>query len=184
MLLSGIVFTAIIGGGRPNGPATMLALSVGALLWTGRLLFLSAHALTHRGALALQDETHAASGRRRRELEREYHFIKRALKELELDHAMDKVSETDYVEVRTRYRERAVRILRQLDEGTSTGYRALIDADLKARRQAHAAKPAMAAPVEATPQPPAGGTCPSCTLKNDADARFCKQCGTQLPARA
>src|SRR5262249_36306327 len=98
--------------------------------------------------------------------------------ELELDHAMSKVSEEDYQEVRGRYRERAVRILRQLDQGES--YRAQIEADLKARRAVlDAETPAAPSPTPA--QTPSGG-CPKCETHNDSDAVFCKKCGHRLIA--
>ena len=67
---------------------------------------------------------------------------------------MGKVSAEDYGEIRTRYRERAVRVLRQLDQGES--YRAQIEADLAARRVARGlpSKPAKApARLPTRPQP-------------------------------
>lgn len=138
------IFSAVIGGGRLTGPGIALSLSVGALLWVGRLLFESARALVSTSRAAEKSEAVAASGRRRKELEREYYILKRAIKELELDHAMGKVSAEDYGEIRSRYRERAVRVLRQLDQGES--YRAQIEADLAARRVARGlpSKPAKA----------------------------------------
>lgn len=202
-----VVFTFVIDRGRLSGPGISLALSVGALVWVARLLFEAARSLVHSGRAAEQTEAVAASGRRRKELEREYYILKRALKELELDHSMGKVSADDYSEIRTRYRERAVRLLRQLDQGES--YRAQIEADLKARRQARglpapvaapapapttatdttepaaaseapAEAPAPTAPAPAAPAPV--GLCGSCSVQNDADAVFCKKCGHKLAA--
>lgn len=131
-----LAFTYTIGDGRVSGPGICLALSAGTLVWVSRMVFQSARFLVSTGAAAESQEQKAASGRRRKELEREYHTLKRAIKELELDYAMTKVSEEDYQEIRARYRERAVRILRQLDQGQS--YRAQIDTDLEARRTAAA----------------------------------------------
>lgn len=128
------IFTFTIADGRLSGPATMLALSVGALAVCSFLLFEAARALVTTSADDEKQESQAATGRRKRELEREYHALKRALKELELDHAMGKVSPDDYAEIRTRYRERAVRVLRQLDQGET--YRSQIEQDLRARRVA------------------------------------------------
>lgn len=143
------IFSGVIGGGRLTGPGIALSLSVGALLWVGRLLFESARSLVSVSSAAEKSEAVAASGRRKKELEREYYILKRAIKELELDHAMGKVSAEDYGEIRVRYRERAVRVLRQLDQGES--YRAQIEADLAARRTARGlvAKPVSAAPAPA-----------------------------------
>lgn len=129
-----IGFTFTIGDGRPSGPGFFLAAAVASLGAVAFFLLQSARQLVSTGAVAEEREAQAAVGRRRKELEREYQLLKRALKELELDYAMGKLSEHDYSDIRTRYRERAVRILRQLDQGES--YRAQIERDLAARRQA------------------------------------------------
>lgn len=223
------VFTAVIGGGRLTGPGIALSLSFGALFWVARLLFESARALVATGSDDEQSEELAASGRRKKELEREYFILKRAIKELELDHAMGKVSPEDYGEIRGRYRERAVRVLRQLDQGQT--YRTQIEADLKARRAARglsaraklsaeaaspapapasaastapskdvesaAERPAAASTVESPAAasasatqasvPQAGSTtraCAGCATANDADALFCKKCGSKLTQSA
>lgn len=152
MAVSFIAFTYTIGDGRLSGPGICLALSAGTLVWVSRLLFQSARFLVATGAAAESQEQKAASGRRRKELEREYYILKRAIKELELDYTMAKVSEEDYQEIRTRYRERAVRILRQLDQGQS--YRTQIDADLQARRTAAEASRAASEPAAAEAPPP------------------------------
>jgi hypothetical protein len=204
VVLSLLSFTFTIGNGRLSGSGICLALSAGVLVYVARFLFESAKALVATGADAQATEEKAASGRRRRELEREYHNLKRALKELELDHAMAKVSEEDYQESRSRYRERAVRVLRQLDQGES--YRAQIEADLKARRTAlgladpprpvaaktaepeDAASASPAAPEAAALEAPATeapsvsipGLCRKCETRNDSDAVFCKKCGQKL----
>lgn len=196
-----LAFTFTIGNGRLSGPGICLALSTATLVWVGRMLFQSARALVATGSEAEELEQKAASGRRRKELEREYQTLKRALKELELDRAMGKISDDDYQELRGRYRERAVRILRQLDQGES--YRAQIDADLKARRDAlglaaptpvpaaaaESPEPAAAAPAsEPEAKPTLSGAasdeslCSACAVRNDSDAVFCKKCGHRLKA--
>jgi ribosomal protein L40E len=131
-------FTFTIGAGRPSGPGFFLASAVAALGAVAFLMFQSARSLVATGSAAEEREAQAAVGRRRKELEREYQLLKRALKELELDYAMGKLSDQDYSDIRTRYRERAVRILRQLDQGES--YRAQIERDLAARREARGPK--------------------------------------------
>lgn len=195
-----LAFTFTIGNGRLSGPGICLALSTATLVWVGQMLFQSARSLVATGTEAEELEQKAASGRRRKELEREYQTLKRALKELELDRAMGKVSDNDYQELRGRYRERAVRILRQLDQGES--YRVQIDADLKARRDAQGiiapaaptAEPEVSAPATATataPEteaatPPGAASdatqCAACAIRNDSDAVFCKKCGHRLKA--
>lgn len=189
-----IGFSVALGG--LSGPAIALAGAVAALWATGILLVQAARGLTAISSDDEQLEAQAAVGRRRRELNREYHLLKRALKELELDRAMGKLSDDDYADIRSRYRERAVRILRQLDQGQS--YEQQIERDLAARREAIGKKaaPAKAAsatsPVTTEKARPASderptviaSACADCGTRNDIDARFCKSCGQRLGGRA
>jgi hypothetical protein len=78
-------------------------------------------------------------GRTRAALEREKTLALRAIKELEFDRAMGKVSESDWQEMTARLRNRAMRLIRQLDSG-SAAYRELIEKELAAR-QASGRKP-------------------------------------------
>jgi hypothetical protein len=71
-------------------------------------------------------------GRTRAALEREKTIVLRAIKELEFDRAMGKVSAADCEEMVGRLRARAVRLIRQLDAG-GEGYRDLIERELNAR---------------------------------------------------
>jgi ribosomal protein L40E len=105
-----------------------------------------------------------AGSRTRAALEREKALALRAIKELEFDRAMGKVSEKDFTEMSGRLRARAARIIRQLD--ASGSYRAKIEQEIEKRigRVANA--------------------CPSCAAANDLDARFCKKCGTALGAQS
>jgi hypothetical protein len=135
-------------------------------------------------------------GRTRAALEREKTLVLRSIKELEFDRAMGKVSEKDFSEMSGRLRARAMRILRQLDAGT--GYRSEIEGEI-ARRLAQpgaAAAPAVdkRAPAESDDEEavagrqsaavaavdPSEAACGSCGTRNDADARFCKACGSRL----
>ena len=77
-------------------------------------------------------EPEMVGGRTRAALEREKAIVLRAIKELEFDRAMGKVSEADCDEMIGRLRGRAVRLIRQLDAG-SAGYRELIERELTAR---------------------------------------------------
>jgi hypothetical protein len=136
-------------------------------------------------------------GRTRAALEREKTIVLRAIKELEFDRAMRKVSEGDYAEMGGRLRARAVRLIRQLDAG-SASYRDLIERELNARlgvpdsgagngrANATGLKPGDATGVAAAAPggPPgfsqAASSCAACAAVNDADARFCKACGAKL----
>jgi hypothetical protein len=102
-------------------------------------------------------------GRTRVALERDKTLALRSIKELEFDRAMGKVSERDFTEMSGRLRSRAARLIRQLDAGA--GYRDEIEREIVKRIGT------------AQPPPAHQGACASCGTVNDADARFCKQCG-------
>jgi len=108
-------------------------------------------------------------GRARAALERDKGLTLRALKELEFDRAMGKVSDADFIEMRDRLRQRALRLMRQLDGGGA--YRQLIEREVATRVGEVEERPAL---------PSAQGCCPRCDTANDVDARFCKACGHRL----
>ena len=116
-------------------------------------------------------------GRARAALERDKALTLRALKELEFDRAMGKVAEPDFVELRGLLRQRAMRLIRQLEGGEV--YKTLIERDL-ATLNAPVAPHAPVARTVAPVAPVSPDTCLSCGTVNDADARFCKQCGKSL----
>ena len=66
-----------------------------------------------------------------RELEREKQLVLKAIKEIEFDYQMRKISERDYREMVERYRNRAMRLISELDAGGD--YRGLIEKELKLR---------------------------------------------------
>jgi hypothetical protein len=120
----------------------------------------------------------AISGRARQVLEREKLLTLRALKDLEFDRSMGRMSQADFDEMTARLRARAVALIKQLDEDGS-GYRSLIERELAARLASQKGAPAAPAiePVEEPTLLP--GVCP-CGTANDPDAIFCKRCGARL----
>jgi hypothetical protein len=102
-------------------------------------------------------------GRTRAALEREKALVLRSIKELEFDRAMGKVSEKDFADMSTRLRVRAAGLIRQLDAGA--GYRDAIQREIEQRIG------------RATDVVRAARTCAGCSTVNDADAKFCKNCG-------
>jgi hypothetical protein len=123
-----------------------------------------------------EEERAAAIGKRTREaLEREKMLALRAIKELEFDHAMGKLSEGDFKEMSTRLRARAARMMRQLDAGE--GYRTQIERELQKRLGETAGGPERTA-LQSPPL--AERLCGSCSTPNDTDAKFCKNCGNKL----
>jgi hypothetical protein len=132
-------------------------------------------------------------GHTRAALEREKTLVLRAIKDLEFDFAMKKVSKNDFDEMSARLRARAIGLMRQLDSGG--GYRAEIERELAARVAATApgalsapgAPGALDAPsARSAPGAPGAPSAPglrcSCGTSNEVDARFCKNCGTKLSA--
>ena len=110
------------------------------------------------------------AGRTRAALERDKALVLRAIKDLEFDRAMGKMSEKDFAEMGLRLRMRAAGLIRQLDAGA--GYREQIDRELARRVGSD--------PGARTPEGAAAAPCPACTTVNDVDARFCKGCGAAL----
>ena len=102
--------------------------------------------------------------RYRATLERDKALTLRTIKELEFDRAMGKLSQKDYDEMVTRLRQRALSLMKQLDEGRS--YTTAIEAEL-ARRMA------------TTPSTRVAAVC-TCGTAFDDDAVFCKKCGARV----
>ncbi len=130
-------------------------------------------------------------GRTRAALEREKMLVLRAIKELEFDRAMGKVSESDFEEMGGRLRRRAIGLMRRLDVG-ETDYRQMIAREVDARLARRQTEPSRATGADlGRPEPSPGAEragaerrCADCETPNDADARFCKGCGAELRARA
>jgi hypothetical protein len=129
-------------------------------------------------------------GRTRAALEREKALVLRAIKELEFDRAMGKLSEHDFSEMSGRLRARAGRLLRELDAGA--GYRDEIEKEIEKRLgrgpqgsapQVNGSAPPTIDAARAHPdaaRTPVVRVCDACNTANDSDARFCKNCGTSM----
>ena len=118
--------------------------------------------------------------RARAALEREKALVLRSIKELEFDQAMGKLAHADFDERSERLRARALGLMRQL-EASHAAPRERIEREL-ADRLVREARGSGAAPSRPAPAPPVVSVvaCEACGTSNDADARFCKECGTRL----
>jgi len=154
--------------GQPLAALTLVALTLIGAGLTAAAMYRTIAPLGSE----LPDDTSLVGGRTRAALERDKALTLRALKELEFDRAMGKVSDADFAEMRDRLRARAVRLMTQLD-GTAM-YRAQIERDVAEAGASGVSKTGGASE--------AGGGCSACGTANDADARFCKSCGAQLVA--
>jgi hypothetical protein len=115
------------------------------------------------------------SERARLALEREKMLVLRSIKELEFDRAMGKLSPKDFDDMSVRLRTRALTLMKQLDEG-DTGYRQVIERELRARLAKAKGDSQVLQPTEKS-EPPG---CRHCATANDSDAAFCKRCGARL----
>jgi hypothetical protein len=170
-------YTAFVTG-KLNGSAIFLGLCAVALIETLRLLYAAARSLFVEPP---PTEVAVATGRRKKELEREKASLLKALKELEFDHEMRKVSDADFAEIGGAYRARAIRVLRQLDD-RDVDYARLVEEEIARVRWTQ--KPATGDRRPATGNSEAlvaeAGGCAGCGTVNDADAVFCKKCARRL----
>jgi hypothetical protein len=164
VLLSLVGATAAVIMARQPSPEhlVLLSIAIGAAGVCAAALHATLAPLVHKESAT---RSTALSGRSRAVLEREKMLALRAIKELEFDRAMGKVSDADFEEMAGRLRARALSLMKQLDTAVP-GYRSIIDRELATRLAERAA----AAP-----------TC-RCGTTNDLDATFCKRCGTRLHA--
>ena len=158
--------TAVTFFARGRGVTTVILLSV--LMATAALVGIAALRALRPLVSPQDDRTSLIGQRTRAALEREKALTLRAIKELEFDRAMGKLSEPDFQEMSGRLRTRAAGLIRQLDAGS--GYRDQIERDLAKRlAQSPGPKERASAPL-----------CEACATANDRDAKFCKNCGTRL----
>jgi hypothetical protein len=114
------------------------------------------------------------AGRTRAALDREKTLVLRSIKELEFDYAMGKVAKADFDDMSVRLRSRAAGLIKQLDTGG--GYKEQIAREVEIRLKADTTM----IDTDAVEQKMEAALCPSCRTKNDADAKFCKNCGAKL----
>jgi len=162
VLASLVGATAAVVMARQPSPEHLVLLSftVGAAGVCAAALYATLAPLVRKDAGTIRE---LRSDRARAALEREKRLVLRSIKELEFDRAMGKVSAADFDEMTARLRARAVALMRQLDAGAPV-YRTVIEQELAARLGKQAAS---------------DRTC-GCGTRNDADAAFCKRCGTRL----
>ncbi len=172
----GVVLYAFYGSGRQLGGAFFLGLATFALVLLALAVVDAASGLVAEAGPKI--ETGPVTGRWRKVLNREKQLVVKAIKELEFDHQMGKISAADFAEIGALYRTRAVRVLRQLDE-SGGDYRVLVEREIKRRHGG--SSPTTAVEAE-PPTPTTRPTCDSCGTSNDVDAQFCKKCGRGIAA--
>jgi hypothetical protein len=172
--LAALVLAVAAGIALRNDDAPQVALAMVTVLAAGGVaiaVYLTLYPLTHSEQF---HSTVLIGGRTRAALERDRALALRAIKELEFDHAMKKVADGDFEEMRRRLRARAVRLIRQL-EGTSS-YRVSIEQDLEKILASEVPDMGAASSL-------ARRVCGQCRAGNEPDARFCKMCGHPLQSQ-
>ena len=164
--------TVVVFFSRGQSPAAIILLSC-AVFAAAYIGVTALRAVLPLAGTVRDDAPELLGDRTRAALEREKMLVLRSIKELEFDRGMGKVSEKDFAEMSARLRARASRLMRQLDAGSL--YREQIEKDVE-KRLGKTAAPA------APPVTPSAMACASCGSTNDADAKFCKNCGARLEA--
>jgi hypothetical protein len=175
-------------GAHLDAPTIALAVAAAALLHALARLFAVVRALA--GPERMAQVGRGAGSFTQAELRDEKRRLLRAIKELEFDHGMGKLSQADFDAVINTYRLRAIEVMRALEGGLTVHpelAKLLAERDGKPAATEQAARPESAAPGavdEVTPGQLALGPldsttriCGLCNGANDADARFCKYCG-------
>jgi hypothetical protein len=161
-----LVFMAVFVWHSERAAAIVLSVTVGAASFAGYTAWRTVAPLAGDEG-EVSPASVSVGGRGRAVLEREKLLTLRAIKDLQFDRAMKKVSEKDFAEMGGRLRSRAAGLISQLDSAVS--YRDEIDREVATRLGG------AAAPVRAR-------LCTGCRTVSDPDARFCKTCGAQLEA--
>jgi hypothetical protein len=162
----GATAVVIVATGQSLANIIILSLTIVAASFVGLGAYRTLSPLTSQ---SIAGAPTVAGGRTRAALEREKTLVLRAIKELEFDFAMRKMSQADFDEMSGRLRRRAIGLIQQLD--ANSGYREQIERELATL---------VTTPLPETPTATHTGVCRGCGTHNDADARFCKQCGTSL----
>ena len=164
---------------RPSDPVVLalLVAAIGSAAGVGLALYRALQPLTSRDDN--MEQTPIVGGRTRAAIEREKTLVLRAIKELQFDRAMSKVSDEDFREMAGRLRSRALVLMQQLDTDMP-GYRDMIEQELAERLRV--TTESAGADDDFGISAAAAVQCSGCGTENDGDARFCKGCGSSLEA--
>ena len=125
-----LLYGVLVAGLHPGAALVMMTLGGLAAGLCGMALFRVIDPLLRPAAAAARAEASRQSVRLR-ELEREKGLVLKAIREIEHDFQMRKISESDYQKMSHRYRARAMRLIQEVEAGDN--FRSLIEAELKHR---------------------------------------------------
>jgi ribosomal protein L40E len=166
--------------GVAMGPATsILVVAAGLLLGVIAILWGSIRILSGDAPLPPDLEELDMRAQGNDPLTSRKKMLLRALKDLENERAIGKLETEDYEPIAAQYRAELKAVLTKIDESL---------APTRALAEAAAQKYLAKAKLETKDEPSEPEvddervTCPKCEAKNEADAKFCKECATKLTA--
>lgn len=129
-LLPVIWLAGVVGAGLVSGVEfAFLVLAAGVLVLVITLLWTSVQSLTGSSSLAFEEALGMGAPSK---VEEQKRALLRALKDLEYERGVGKISPEDYAELSTKYREEAKRLIQSLDE-TLAPAREQVERDLQKR---------------------------------------------------
>lgn len=140
---------AVVAGALVGIEVSLLIIAGGALVGVIGLLWASVQSLTGETPLTLEEALSLGAPSAEEEQKR---AVLRALKDLEFERSVGKITQEDYVELSNRYRAEARRLIHQIDLGGEKE-REAIERMLAEKLEAAASKPARTEPAKAEPAP-------------------------------
>jgi hypothetical protein len=181
------IAAAAAAGYGQGAPAVVLVLAAGTLVAVIAIFWSSVRTLVGETPLSGADAYALGAPRAEEEQKR---AVLRALKDLEFERSVGKISEEDYQALVTKYRGEAKRLLKAIDEESApererveklvqerlaeSGLTAKAEASEDGEEEQEAAPPAPKKKVEAKKAEPKKA---EAVKKTDPDATFCKKCG-------
>lgn len=151
----------------------VILLSVAVVFYVGYPLIFKREDQTSGGGLTSVDEPHL------RELLRKKENIYLAIKELEFDYKMGKLSEGDYQQLKERLKRDATLILQHIDEIEVSQYGESLDDQIEKEILAFRKKKKIKVPVSSL-EAPSETKCPNCYKLLNLYDKFCSECGTRV----
>ncbi|HLK45807.1 MAG TPA: zinc ribbon domain-containing protein, partial [Acidimicrobiales bacterium] len=164
--------------------SALLVLAAGTLVGTIALLWASVRTLSGDAPLTRALEASVAGAPRVDALAEQKKRVLRALKDLEVEHALGKIDDADHGALVARYRAEAKDLMREMDLGVEPQRE---EAERVAREYL---RKAGLGGADGAPEPRAAGVtpdrmaCGACGASNEVDAAFCKQCGETMRGAA
>lgn len=161
------IVAAVLSGTLLGIEIAILIVAAGALVGVIALVWASVQSLTGESPLSLEEAIGLAAPSAEEEQKR---AVLRALKDLEFERGVGKISDEDYAELSERYRAEAKRLMRSLDEH-SLPEREKVEKLLAARLQAtRTAKSEAESPPESDAAPNSGASENATAVTDSADA--------------